>query len=95
MYDAMADGIKTLDFGVIIPLAIGGIACVLLLSKVADYIFKRAYAELFHFILGVVFASTIMIIPFGAKYTPQGILISIVLFIAGAALAFLDEPLRR
>lgn len=88
MYDAMADGIKTLDFGVIIPLAIGGIACVLLLSKVADYIFKRAYAELFHFILGVVFASTIMIIPFGAKYTVQGILISIGLFIAGAALAF-------
>lgn len=88
MYDAMAEGIKTLDFSVILPLAIGGLASVLLLSKLADYIFKRAYAELFHFILGVVFASTIMIIPFGAKYTSSGILISVVLFIAGTALAY-------
>lgn len=63
MYKAMSDGIKNVDFGVIIPIAIGGIVCVLSLSKVMDHIFQRAYSKLFHFILGVVFASTIMIIP--------------------------------
>ncbi|WP_368252320.1 DUF368 domain-containing protein [Enterococcus sp. 2201sp1_2201st1_B8_2201SCRN_220225] len=63
MYKAMSDGIKTLDFGVIIPIAIGGLACVLSLSKVMDYIFSKAYAQLFHFILGIVFASTVMIVP--------------------------------
>ncbi|MGO2083912.1 DUF368 domain-containing protein [Vagococcus sp.] len=63
MYKAMSDGIKNVDFSVLIPLAIGGLACVLTLSKVMDYIFSIAYAKLFHFILGIVFASTIMIIP--------------------------------
>lgn len=63
MYKAMSDGIKTVDFSVLLPLAIGGLVCVLGLSKVMDYIFSIAYAKLFHFILGVVFASTIMIVP--------------------------------
>lgn len=63
MYKAMSDGIKNLDVGVIIPIAIGAIAIVLALSKLMDYIFSIAYAKLFHFILGVVFASTLMIIP--------------------------------
>ncbi len=63
MYKAMSDGIKTVDFAVLLPLAIGGLVCVLGLSKVMDYIFSIAYAKLFHFILGVVFASTIMIVP--------------------------------
>ena len=62
MYKAMSDGIKTVDFGVIVPIAIGGLVTVLALSKVMDYIFSIAYSKLFHFILGVVFASTIMII---------------------------------
>ncbi|MFC6316115.1 DUF368 domain-containing protein [Lapidilactobacillus achengensis] len=95
MYDSMADGIKQLNFSIIVPLAIGGIASVLLLSKIADYIFKKAYAELFHFILGVVFASTIMIIPFGAKYTGSGILIAILMFIAGTALAYWMSQLEN
>ncbi|MDT2813546.1 DUF368 domain-containing protein [Vagococcus carniphilus] len=63
MYKAMSDGIKTVDFGVIVPIAIGGLVTVLALSKVMDYIFSIAYSKLFHFILGVVFASTIMIVP--------------------------------
>lgn len=63
MYKAMSDGIKQLDFTVILPIGIGGVLTVLALSKVMDYIFSKAYAQLFHFILGIVFASTIMIIP--------------------------------
>lgn len=63
MYKAMSDGIKDLNFSVIIPIGIGGIITVLGLSKVMDYIFSKAYPQLFHFILGIVFASTVMIIP--------------------------------
>lgn len=88
MYKDMADGIKTMDLSVILPIVIGGVVSVLLLSKIADYIFQRAYAGMFHFILGVVFSSTVMIIPFGAHFTFLQILASIALFIAGAALSF-------
>ncbi len=54
-----------------------------------DYIFSKAYSKLFHFILGVVFASTIMIIP--TDYSGLGllgILLCPVLFIAGALLGW-------
>lgn len=88
MYKDMADGIKTFDFSVLIPLAIGGVVSVLLLSKLADYIFRHAYASMFHFILGVVFASTIMIIPFGAKITALSLLASVLLFVGGTALGY-------
>ncbi|GBD69339.1 DUF368 domain-containing protein [Tetragenococcus halophilus] len=72
MYKAMADGFKILDLSVIIPIGIGGIITALSLSKVIDYIFSKAYPQLFHFIMGVVFASTIMIIP--TDYTGFGLL---------------------
>ncbi|MEG0285795.1 MAG: DUF368 domain-containing protein [Vagococcus sp.] len=87
MYKAMSDGIKTLNFSVILPIAFGAIVVVLLLSKIMDYIFSIAYAKLFHFILGVVFASTIMIIP--KDYTGFGIMqygLCFVMLILGALL---------
>lgn len=87
MYKAMSDGIKELNFGVIIPIGIGGIVTVLGLSKVMDYIFSKAYPQLFHFILGVVFASTVMIIPTDYEGFSAGSYIGcVVLCIAGAAL---------
>ncbi|MHC5250325.1 DUF368 domain-containing protein [Enterococcus sp. LJL90] len=96
MYTAMSDGFKTMDFGVIIPLAIGGLVCVLGLSKVMDYIFSKAYAKLFHFILGVVFASTVMIIP--TNYSGMGImgyLACFALCVAGAALGWWMSSLEE
>lgn len=87
MYKAMSDGIKTLDLSVIIPIAIGGIVTVLGLSKVMDYIFSKAYAQLFHFIMGIVLASTIMIIPTNyVGFTVGNYLACVALCIAGIAL---------
>lgn len=63
LYTAMADGFKTLDFSVIIPIGIGGLVTVLLLSKAIELIFERYYSYFFHFIVGIVLASTLMIIP--------------------------------
>lgn len=96
MYKAMSDGIKTLDFSVLIPLAIGGIVCVLSLSKVMDYIFNRAYAKLFHFILGVVFASTLMIIPLNyAGIGALGYVACVILCFAGIALGWWMSQLEE
>ncbi|KAF1301067.1 DUF368 domain-containing protein [Enterococcus saccharolyticus] len=87
MYKAMSDGIKTLDLSVVIPIAIGGMVTVLGLSKVMDYIFSKAYAQLFHFIMGIVLASTIMIIPTNyAGFTVGNYLACVALCIAGIAL---------
>jgi len=86
MYKDMADGIKDLDFMVIIPLGIGAVITVLLFSKIMDYVFRRAYAGLFHGILGVVLASTILIIPRNYNYLSLGTLVCLILCLAGAAL---------
>lgn len=87
MYKAMADGFKTFDLSVLIPIAIGGLATVLSLSKLMDWIFSRYFAPMFHFILGIVFASTIMIIP--TDYSGIGFLG----FVGCAALCFLGAAL--
>lgn len=95
MYKSMADGIKTLDMMVLIPLALGGIACVLLLAKLMDYIFSKAYAGLFHFILGVVFASTVMIIPRNFNYLSGGTIICVIMCAAGTALGYWMSMLEK
>lgn len=52
-----------------------------------DYIFSKAYAQLFHFILGIVFASTVMIIPTDyAGFTGMNYVASFLLLLAGIAL---------
>ncbi len=87
MYKAMSDGINTLDMGVIVPIGLGAVVTVLSLSKVMDHIFSIAYPQLFHFIMGVVFASTIMIIPTDyTGFTTSGYIFCAVLLFAGIAL---------
>ncbi len=88
MYKDMADGVKNLDFAVILPIFIGVTVCVLLLSKLMDYVFSRAYAGLFHAILGIVFASTIIIVPRNYNYLSFGVIVCILMCIAGAALGY-------
>ena len=87
MYKEMSDGFKTLDPHVIIPIAIGGLLTVILLSKVVHYIFQKAYPQLFHFIFGIVLASTVMIIPVSYPgFTYIGYLACIALFLLGTSL---------
>lgn len=96
MYKAMSDGIKNLDFGVIMPIGVGAVLCVLALSKLIEFILDRAYSTLFHFILGVVFASTVMIIPTNYQGINWiGILLCVVLFELGILLGWWMSELER
>ncbi len=93
LYQPMASGIRQLDFGVIIPLALGLIIIILLLAKGIAWLFKKAYTFMYHFILGIVIGSTAAIIPGGV--TGWTIAVCAVLFVVGVAgsyaLAKLDE----
>jgi len=88
MYGPLMEGVKNLDPGVIIPVGIGGVLCVLGFAKLMKFILTKAYANVFHFILGVVVAST-AIIAFMPDYSGINagiIIVSIILFLAGLAL---------
>ena len=97
LYQPMASGIRSLDLGVIVPLALGGVLCVLLLARLISWLFKKFYAFMYHFILGIVVGSTIAIIPEGVS--GWTIALCALLCLAGAAASFalakLDEKYAR
>jgi putative membrane protein len=100
MYEPMTAGIKNLDFTVILPLAIGAVICVLALAKLMSLILKKAYAGVFHFILGVVIASTAVIIPTDYSGATTAVyIVSAVVFLAGLALglfmSWLDKTYKQ
>ncbi|KRO07726.1 hypothetical protein IV59_GL001741 [Paucilactobacillus hokkaidonensis] len=63
LYKAMTDAIKVGDMSVITPLILGVLLVIAILSKLMDYLFRTFYPQLFHLILGIVAASTVMIVP--------------------------------
>jgi len=97
LYQPMASGIRNLDLGVIVPLVLGVIIIVLVLARLISWLFKKFYTVMYHFILGIVVGSTIVIIPEGVS--GWTIAVCALLFIAGALtsyfLAKLDEKYSR
>ncbi len=67
LYQPMAAGVKSLNFAVIIPMLVGLVAVIFALAKLISWLFKKHYAVLYHIILGVVFGSTLAIIPVNLK----------------------------
>ena len=97
IYGDMMAGIGGMNWMVIVPVVVGALLCFVLLSKAFDRLFDRAYAGIYHVILGVVIASTIMIIPLPGKILESGVaaaydtelvIVSIVACVAGIALGY-------
>ena len=93
IYQPMLDGISSFSFPVLIPLAIGMVVSVLCLSKVTKIAFTKWHSILSHAILGIVIASTILIIPLEAFTKIESALLSVLLIIAGAVLSYFSEKL--
>ncbi len=97
LYQPMASGIRNLDLGVIVPLSLGLILCVLLLARLISWLFKKFYTLMYHLILGIVVGSTIVIIPEGVR--GWTIAICAALFLVGALISYglakLDEKYAR
>lgn len=88
LYTPLVEGIGNLDFSVLIPAGIGALVTVILLAKAIDTLMNRHYSVVFHGIIGIVIAATIVIIPFksftvGAKEA----VINIVCIAAGIIIA--------
>ena len=93
LYEPFVAGIGHLDFGVLIPGGIGGLATVILFAKAVDTLFDRHYSVAFHAIVGVVIAATIMIIPFASFTASVGsFLVNVICLIVGVVAAlYLDK----
>lgn len=95
MYQPMVTAFKTLDFAVLVPLALGLVLCLLLFAKLVDMLLSKAYAGMFHVILGVVFASTLMIVPLDYNYLSWGLVACILACAAGVALGYWMSTLEK
>ena len=63
LYQPMLAGMAHLDFSVLIPLGIGALAVVLTLSRAVNALFNKHYSLASHIILGIVAATTVVIVP--------------------------------
>lgn len=88
LYQPMLEGISTLDFTVLIPMGIGMLACVLLLTKAVNRAYEKHYSIVSHGVLGVLAATAVMIIPF-KDMVGSGLVWSIVCIVVGAAVSYL------
>ena len=95
------EGISSFDLGVIIPFGIAMVACVLLLSRIMQAAFDKAYSFMCHGILGFVLATTIVILPplppdpFTVLSYAEAIIIGILLSYIGTLLPSLLSSFER
>ena len=63
LYTPMLTGFKRLDlFDTFLPIGIGGALALILFSKAMDYILKHYHSRVYHFIIGIVLSSTLLIV---------------------------------
>lgn len=96
LYTPLVEGIGNLDFSVLIPAGIGALITVILLAKAIDTLMNRHYSIVFHGIIGIVIAATVVIIPF--KSFTVGIkeaVINIVCIAAGIIIALALDKFNR
>ena len=84
LYRPMTVGIATLDWGVIIPMDLGIAAVALSLSRLINYLFETHYSLAYHFVIGLMLASTVVIVPVHYESVNQ-----VLLSAAAAAVGFL------
>ncbi len=86
----MTEGIAAKDPGVIIPMLLGIGAVVLALSRLVNYLFETYHSQAYHFIIGLMLASTVVIIPLEYN-TPQQIVASASAAVIGFLLAWIMD----
>lgn len=63
LYSPMLAGFKSLDlFGTFLPIAIGGALALITFSKAMDYALNHFHSRVYHFIIGIVLSSTLLIL---------------------------------
>ncbi|MGT2807734.1 DUF368 domain-containing protein [Streptococcus iniae] len=68
LYSPMLIGFKSLDLvGTFLPIAIGGALAMITFSKAMDYALNHYHSRVYHFIIGIVLSSTLLILIPNAK----------------------------
>lgn len=94
LYQPMTSGIASLDMLVILPLIAGLAITVFLFARLVNFLFEKHHSIMHHTIIGIVIASTLLIIP--VEYTSNvNLAISIACFFAGFIVSILMDKLEN
>ena len=94
LFQPMLDGAKHFDMAVLLPMALGGAAALIGLSKLFTMLFERHASVMNHLIIGVVIATTLPIIP--VRFAgPAAFFVDAALLALGFVLAFLFDWFGR
>ena len=63
LYQPLLDGVATLDPGILLPLALGAGAAILLFARAADWLFRKAEGPATRGVLGLVVGSMVLVYP--------------------------------
>ncbi len=88
LYEPMLSGISTLKLNVICPIAIGAVISVLLLSSIINKAYCKFHSVMSHFIIGLMCATTIMIIP-RMEFDFVGVITYLLCIFSGAIISFI------
>ena len=89
----MVEGIASLDPAVVVPWLCGMGSVVILLARLVNWLFKAHYAIAYHAVVGIVLASTLIIVPTRYAGTRE-LLLCIVCAAVGAVLAHFSGKLQ-
>ena len=95
LYQPFTDGIGNLDFSVLLPTGIGALLTVLLLTKLIGWLMDKHYSVMFHSIIGIVIAATIVIIPFSSFASAGAAVINIICLVVGIVAALLLDRMNQ
>lgn len=88
LYEPMTAAIGSLDFSVLLPMAAGLLAAVVLLARGMKILLEHGFAVVMHAIVGIVIASTIAILPLGNTQGFADIALNTLCFAAGCGVAY-------
>src|SRR5699024_2118452 len=91
LYQPLMAGIRNLEFSIILPVGLGAIVVILSFAKIMGNIMKKSYSTVFHFILGIVVASTVIIAPersLYASFNNLNYFFLILIFLVGFGLGY-------
>lgn len=90
LYTPLVTGIGNFDFSVIIPAGIGAVVTVILLAKAVTKLLEKYYSYVFHGIVGIVIAATIVIVPFSSfAESVSSCITNIICLVGGIVVALL------
>jgi len=84
------EGVANLDFGVLLPVIIGALASIVLLSRLMKKLIAKHASIIFHAILGIVIASLLSIVPI-KESVAKNALIYLICFVAGCIVPYLMD----